>query len=33
MCGPFNQAYSWNETVAFSQPLTASAGSPNLRGR
>ncbi|BCB17892.1 SOS response-associated peptidase [Bosea sp. ANAM02] len=33
MCGRFSQAYSWNEIVAFSQPLTVPAATPNLRAR
>jgi len=33
MCGRFSQAYSWDEIVAFSQPLTAPANRPNLRAR
>lgn len=33
MCGRFSQAYSWDEIVAFSQPLTVPADRPNLRAR
>jgi hypothetical protein len=33
MCGRFSQAYSWEEIVAFSQPLTVPADRPNLRAR
>lgn len=33
MCGRFSQAYSWDEIVAFSQPLTVPANRPNLRAR
>ena len=33
MCGRFSQAYSWEEVVAFSQPLTVPADRPNLRAR
>lgn len=33
MCGRFSQAYSWEEIVAFSQPLTVPADRPNLRVR
>lgn len=33
MCGRFSQAYSWDEIVAFSQPLTVPAERPNLRAR
>ena len=33
MCGRFSQAYSWEEIVAFSQPLTVPAERPNLRVR
>lgn len=33
MCGRFSQAYTWEEIVAFSQPLTVPANRPNLRAR
>lgn len=33
MCGRFSQAYSWEEIVAFSQPLTVPANRPNLQAR
>ncbi len=33
MCGRFSQAYSWDEIVAFSQPLTVPADRPNLWAR
>lgn len=33
MCGRYSQAYSWEEIVAFSQPLTVPADRPNLRAR
>lgn len=33
MCGRFSQAYSWEEIVAFSQPLTVPADRPNLQAR
>lgn len=33
MCGRFSQAYSWEEIVAFSQPLTVPDDRPNLRAR
>lgn len=33
MCGRFSQAYTWDEIVAFSQPLTVPADRPNLRAR
>ncbi len=33
MCGRYSQAYSWEEIVAFSQPLVVPADRPNLRAR
>ena len=33
MCGRFSQAYTWDEIVAFSQPLTVPADRPNLQAR
>jgi len=33
MCGRFSQAYTWEEIVAFSQPLTAGSARPNLQAR
>lgn len=33
MCGRFSQAYTWEEVVSFSQPLTAAPGLGNLRPR
>ncbi len=33
MCGRFSQAYSWEEIVAFSQPLTVPADRSNLQPR
>lgn len=33
MCGRFSQAYSWDEIVAFSRPLTVPADRPNLQAR
>ncbi len=33
MCGRFSQAYTWEEIVAFSQPLTVPANRPNLQPR
>jgi putative SOS response-associated peptidase YedK len=33
MCGRFSQAYSWDEIIAFSQPLTVPESRGNLRAR